>query len=147
MARNAAYSLGVPELLARYDRRQQELEDARRIGRIIEETGEGSRRRAGNHSERRRPRPSAAQRTTGCREQRVRRHPRHRSARRCPTCGERATPALAETRAPKRPLEVEHRPQPEMTPAEREKYRRWWLEESGLTRRELREIAVALTKT
>jgi hypothetical protein len=32
-----------------------------------------------------------------------------------------------------------------MTPAERERFTRWWLEESGLSLRELREIAVALT--
>lgn len=31
-----------------------------------------------------------------------------------------------------------------MSDAERERYRRWWLEESGLSREELREIAVGL---
>ncbi len=31
-----------------------------------------------------------------------------------------------------------------MTPAERERFRRWWLEESGLSLRELCEIAVGL---
>lgn len=36
------------------------------------------------------------------------------------------------------------RPLVEMTPAERESYRRWWLEESGLSARELYEIAVGL---
>jgi len=29
-------------------------------------------------------------------------------------------------------------------PAEREKFQRWWLEESGLSRRELQEIAFGL---
>jgi hypothetical protein len=31
-----------------------------------------------------------------------------------------------------------------MTPAERTKYQAWWLEESGRSRRELREIAAGL---
>jgi hypothetical protein len=31
-----------------------------------------------------------------------------------------------------------------MTPAERERFMRWWVEESGLGRSELREIAVGL---
>lgn len=32
-----------------------------------------------------------------------------------------------------------------MTDAERERFRKWWIEESGLSRRELHEIAVGLS--
>jgi len=32
----------------------------------------------------------------------------------------------------------------ELTPKERERFRRWWLEESGLSERELHAIAVGL---
>jgi hypothetical protein len=37
------------------------------------------------------------------------------------------------------------RPSLKLTEAERERYRRWWLEESGLSRDELYSIAVGLT--
>ena len=52
---------------------------------------------------------------------------RYRSEGRAPTCETCRRPAL------------------KLTPAERERFRRWWLEESGLSRRELREIAVGLS--
>ena len=39
------------------------------------------------------------------------------------------------------------RPEKPMTPAERERFVRWWREESGLSARELREIAVGLGAT
>jgi hypothetical protein len=38
------------------------------------------------------------------------------------------------------------RPPKPMKPEERERYRRWWLEKSGLSVNELREIAVGLAR-
>jgi hypothetical protein len=50
-----------------------------------------------------------------------------------------ATPGVR--RKPRRPASRRLR----MTEAEREELRRWWLEQSGLSRRELHEIALGLT--
>jgi hypothetical protein len=40
---------------------------------------------------------------------------------------------------------VLRRPAIALTPEERERYQRWWIEDSGLTLRELQQIAVGLS--
>ena len=158
----------MPELLPRFYRRIQEIEDARKIGRIMlengcsvdeaEAKGNGPRlvsRSADGHDPAR-LRGLPATRTQWPRYC-VRRLAASSVADRvgpsvrmtCADCGDGfdlSSRRAYELRRSARPTLCRtcRRPSVKLTEAERERYLRWWREESGLSMRQLHEIAVGL---